>query len=413
MHKFLTALRPRALQRIERIGRADLIVGIPCFNNDTTVTHVIQTAGEGLARHFKELRCVLIVADGGSTDDSREAAEGAELPPYVEKIVTLYRGLPGKGSAMRLFFEAMGGLGARGAVVLDSDLRSIRPEWIRSLARPLIEDGYDFVAPIYTRYKYDGTITNNIAYNLCRALFGRQVRQPIGGDFGFSGRLATHWAQQPVWESDIARFGIDIWMTISAIMEHFKIGQAPLGTKIHDAKDPVTSLGPMFRQVVGTLFSLIEHYDQRWPPLPSAPVPVLGQSIDGEAEAFPVDLPRMIHNYKEGFEHFNTFWREILDPATFEALARVAGASEEEFHLTTEEWAKVVYEFAATFHRWSRDRSRLVDLMCPIYYARVASFMKRTAKMTAPEAETVVEEQAEVFERLRGHLVERWAATSG
>ena len=72
-------------------------------------------------------------------------------------------------------------------VVVDSDLRSIVPEWIELLAGPILKGGYDFVAPLYARYKYDGTITNTVTYPLTRALYGNRIRQPIGGDFGGKG----------------------------------------------------------------------------------------------------------------------------------------------------------------------------------------------------------------------------------
>ena len=53
-------------------------------------------------------------------------------------------------------------------------------------------------------------------------------------------------------------------MTHSAINEGFAVCQARLGAKIHDAKDPASDLGPMFRQVVGTLFRLAGRYEDRW-----------------------------------------------------------------------------------------------------------------------------------------------------
>jgi hypothetical protein len=49
----------------------------------------------------------------------------------------------------------------------------------------------DYIAPYYLRHKYDGTITNGIIYPMTRTLYGKSVRQPIGGEFGFSGSLAT------------------------------------------------------------------------------------------------------------------------------------------------------------------------------------------------------------------------------
>jgi hypothetical protein len=91
---------------------------------------------------------------------------------------------------------------------MDTDLRSITPEWIELLIKPVLEEDYDYVSPYYMRHKYDGTITNTIVYPLTRALYGKRIRQPIGGDFGFSGRLASFYLDKDVWESDVARFGI-------------------------------------------------------------------------------------------------------------------------------------------------------------------------------------------------------------
>jgi len=92
---------------------------------------------------------------------------------------------------------------------------------------------------------------------LTRALFGKRIRQPIGGDFAISKDVAKFYVEQDVWDTDVAHFGIDIWMTINAITQGFRICQTNLGTKIHDAKDPGQHLGPMFRQVLSALFTLM------------------------------------------------------------------------------------------------------------------------------------------------------------
>lgn len=408
--QFVTAIRPPVLRRLERIGRADLVIGVPCFNNQETIGHVIRTLAAGAKKDFPDAKTVLVIADGGSTDDTREVAAEEEIDPFIEKIVAPYRGIGGKGSAFRMIFEIVGHLQAPTCVVCDSDLRSITPEWLQALARPVLEHDFDFVAPLYSRYKYDATITNNFAYNLTQALFGKQIRQPIGGDFGFSLRFARHCQQQDVWVSDVARFGVDIWMTLTAIMENFKICQSYLGAKIHDAKDPASSLGPMFRQVLLTLFTLMELYYPVWSKITrSEAVPLFGSEDEQEPEAFEVDVDRMIENFKQGYQHFEPLWRTVVNPETFQVLTRNYQADREDFYLTTEEWAKIVYDFAATFHQWKRDRARLIDLMTPLYYARAASFVIRTREMTHREAEEVVREQAFTFERMKPYLLERWA----
>ena len=113
--------------------------------------------------------------------------------------------------------------------MVDSDLRSIVPEWIELLAGPIQKGGFDFVAPLYSRYKYDGTITNTVTYPMTRALYGLRIRQPIGGDFGVSGDLVRHYLEQDDWDADVSKFGIDIWMTTKAITGGFAVCQTRLG----------------------------------------------------------------------------------------------------------------------------------------------------------------------------------------
>ncbi len=77
---------------------------------------------------------------------------------------------------------------AKAVVVVDADLKSITPIWIKKFAEPVF-NGTDFVSPLYIRHKYDGTITNNIVFPLVYSLFNKHIRQPIGGDFALSGKL--------------------------------------------------------------------------------------------------------------------------------------------------------------------------------------------------------------------------------
>jgi len=410
--KFHTALRPWINRRLEKIDHVDMVVGIPCFNNDSTIGHVIDMVSEGIAKYYKDLQVLIIISDGGSTDDSRELARDKTVHPFIEKIVTIYRGIPGKGSALRMIFEAADFLKAKVCLLFDSDLRSITFEWIKALADPILNHGHDFVAPVYSRYKYDATITNNIAYNLTRALYGKRVRQPIGGDFGLSRNMIEFFFRygEDIWTTDIARFGIDIWMTTSAIVEDESICQAHLGTKVHDVKDPLENLGPMFRQVVYPLFQLMEDYSDKWKKIKgSTAVPTYGTPVQKEPEAFAVDLPGMIENFKEGFKNLCVFWEKIINPQSFAVLKGLTKKRKiENFLMPTEDWAKIVYDFAATFHQWKRDKGKLVEIMRPLYYARVASFINRTKDMNNKQAEEIIGQQAQTFEKLKPYLLEIW-----
>ena len=407
--KYDTALRQYTSKRIEEIETADILMGIPCYNNEKTITHVVQMVTHGLATHYKDKRSVVLIADGGSTDDTREVAKEFQIKPWQEKLVTIYRGPAGKGTALRSIFEAADRLEVKVCAMVDSDLRSITPDWVRYLIDPILEKGYQFVAPVYIRHKYDGTITNNIVYNLTRVLFGKRIRQPIGGDFAISRDVAKFYAEQDVWETDVARFGIDIWMTISAITQGFRICQSNLGAKIHDAKDPGQHLAPMFRQVLFALFTLMERHESYWKAIKgSEPVETFGYEGYAEPEPVNVDLEGMIELFKTGYKQFSPLWKEIFTKRCFEQIRKTTKMDSANFHFPTDIWCLTIYELAATFHRWESNRYKLLDLMTPLYFGRVASFVRQSWGMSSQEAEALVEEQAVRFEENKDYLIKVW-----
>ena len=406
---YFTALRGYTAKRLEEVDSADILIGIPCYNNETTIVHVIQMVSHGLAKHYRDFKCVIFVADGGSTDDTREVAKEFQIKPWQEKIVSIYRGPGGKGTALRSVFEAAEKLDVRACAVVDADLRSITSDWVFHLLDPVIRKGYQFVAPVYLRHKYDATITNNIVYNLTRALYGKQVRQPIGGDFAFSREVAKFYIEQDVWDTDVARYGIDIWMTTLAITSGFKICQSRLGVKVHDAKDPGQHLGPMFRQVVYILFALMEKFENYWKVIKgSKAVKTFGHKSSIEPEPVAVNLEDMVNRFKVGFQQFSPLWKKIFCKECYEQIQKAAELGTQDFFFPIEVWIQILYELAATFHSWTHNRFKIIELATPLYYGRVASFVRQTWEMTSQEVEKLIEEQALKFEKHKEYLLTLW-----
>ena len=404
--RFESALRRQVLQWIEDIKKIEVLVGIPCYNNEVTISHVVSTAGEGLHRYFQDRRCAILISDGGSLDDTRERAYEAKIPDAIHRHVSIYRGLPGKGTSFRAVFEAADRLQAKAVVVVDSDLRSITPEWIHLLITPILEGRADFVAPLYTRHRYDATITNMIAYPMTRALFGLQVRQPIGGDFGFTGELARLYTLARVWETDITKFGVDIWMILAAICSDKRIAQVFLGTKVHDAKDPAADLSLMFSQVVSTLFFMATRAEPRVKEVSAShPVPILGQV----EQSFPlpdinVHLQALDREFLEGANHFDPMYAHVLNPDNYDQLKRIQREGQD---FPASLWARVLYDFLSIYRVWHRNRRRLVDIMAPLYFGRVASFCREIADLSSEEVEQVVERQSEIFEQEKAYYLKR------
>jgi len=399
---------------------ADILVGIPSYNNARTIGHVVRAVQAGLAKYFPDARAILVNSDGGSTDSTTEIVQSSVVDDFQSvlisrvdtslfKITTPYYGIPGKGSAFRTIFEAARTLDAKACAVVDADLRSITPEWLELLIKPVIERGFDYVAPLYQRHKYDGTITNSIIYPLTRALYGKRVRQPIGGDFGFSGRLAKYYLTKDVWETDVARYGIDIWMTTSAITNGFEICQSYLGAKIHDPKDPGADLSDMLYQVVGAAFDLMETYSENWISVcGSMEVPTFGFRYDVGLESVSVNVERMIEQFRLGVQALPSVWALFLPEACLDRLQRLAVVSREGFRIDDDLWVEIIYGSALAFHRKLMTTQHLLRSLTPLYLGRTASFVLETWDSGPNEVEERIENLCKSFEKQKDRFVEAW-----
>ena len=434
-------LAPALRDAVERVGRADIMVGIPSFRNAATIGHVARAAQAGLVQYFPDLRPVLANADAGSPDGTQRVVVETEPPDYVERILLVrprnrlqrisltypeVDGVGGKGAALRTLFEIARALQVQALVVVDSDLRSILPEWIELLAGPILKGGFDFVAPLYARHKNDGTITNTVTYPLTRALYGLRIRQPIGGDFGVSGDLVDHYLQQDDWTPEVSRFGVDIWMTTTAIAGGFAVCQARLGAKVHDPKDPGADLGPMFSQVLATILRLTERHADRWLGVRgSHDVPAYGFERIVEPPPLEVDLLRLLEAFQHGRLAQGELWDRMLAPATaalVRELASDAGAAADRaaradaprppepgaFSFPDEAWARVIYDVCVAAHRRTLPVERLVAALVPLYFGRVASLLLEVRELNSEQAEAAVERQARAFELVKPYLVAGW-----
>jgi glycosyltransferase involved in cell wall biosynthesis len=406
--------------QLEGVKEADILIGIPSYNNIRTIGHVVRAAMAGLAKYFQGARAVLLNSDGGSTDGTQGEVKRVQIEDFktiltshpvhpIHKIVAPYHGIPGKGSAFRTIFETAKLVNAKACAVVDSDVRSITPEWIELLIRPIYEEGFDYVAPLYARHKFDGTITNSIVYPLTRVLYGKRVRQPIGGDFAFSGVLAKYYLTKDVWETDVARFGIDIWMTTLAIADGYKVCQSYLGAKIHDAKDPGSDLGPMFTQVVSSVYRLMGEYQNLWKGIKeSQSVPTFGFHYEVGLEPIYVNVQRMIENFRLGVKDLMEIWGKVLPHETVLWLESIGRLSDEAFSFPQDLWVRLIYDFAIAYHKGSIHREHLLKTMIPLYLGRVASFVKENQETSANEVEERIESLCKVFEEMKPYLIEGW-----
>jgi glucosylglycerate synthase len=394
------------------ISQADIVVGIPSYNEASLISFPTQQADQGLLKYFGDRSGVIINCDNNSPDDTRKAF--METPTRTPKIyISTEEGAKGKGNNLRNLFAKVVELSAKAAIVVDADLESITPLWIRDLGAPIFES-YDFVAPLYVRHKYDGTLTTNVAYPLTRALYGRRVRQPINGDYGFSGELAKTYIESELWTETAGNFGIDIWMTTVAMRSRLSVVQSFMGKpKIHKAKDQFSGLVDLFRDVVETTFELMCRLDGFWTEVKwSRPTAVFGMGL-GEVEVAPpmeIDTKSLAAIFTDGLHKNRDIYSTILYTENLNKIEEVAGLPAAGFEFPTGLWAKVLYDFAVAYKKKVVPVDELVAVLLPLYYGRTLSFVMETQPMNTQQVEEYIEDQCLQFEKTKPYLLERWSS---
>jgi len=405
-------LEEHILELIRKIGKVDIVIGIPSLNNEATIGKIIRSFGQGLKEYYPGLNCLIINSDGGSTDSTRKIVQSIKPWEGTSIVSTIYRGKPGKGSAFRTIFEIARMLDAKVVVVSDSDTSSITNKWCYNLIEPVLKLGYGYVTPYYVRDKHDATITNAIVYPVTRALYGLRLRQPIGGDFSFSNGALQVFLQKKHWDTFpyISRFGIDIWMTTIAVNEGFRVCQSVLGTKEHEKKDPGLHLLNMFKEVIGTMFELAGYYAYRWRTIiKSNQGFIFGDFKFTEVERIDVNIQNMLEKFHSGQQQFDNLWKIILHQETYNEFMSFINKPKNNIVIPVQVWAKIIYDYVCAYNFAKNEQRELIlNSLAPLYYIRTVSFIKEAEYFDEEIADAVVEGNASVFERLKGYLVKRW-----
>jgi hypothetical protein len=228
-------------------------------------------------------------------------------------------------------------------------------------------------------------------------------------------------------------------MTTSALAGGFAVCQTRLGAKVHDPKDPGADLGPMFRQVVGTLLRLAVRYADQWLPIRgSHDVPVYGFERIIDPPPLEVNTIRLLSELHQGSLTLADRWRQMFAPDNVETLlvlAKEAGKMADgarsrfeamgdtspakattaemaealsRFHFPDDLWSRLIYDLIVTVKRDESQIEQLVAALVPIYFGRVGSFVIENRNVTTEQAEERVERQAREFELLKPYLADRW-----
>jgi trehalose synthase len=400
----------------------DILIGIPFSDQIETLPAVIRIAQEGLQQYLpgKSAAFVIAATHEGKHFSQQISALFKELT-IAGHLFTLDKEITGKGWAMRALMELSASFGSD-LLLIEPDFvrqgqQGIQPSWIYSLYQPL-ELGMDFVLPVFTRPPEAKRAADQLVIPLLVALYGYRVKEPMGGAYGIRKEILHIFLQDTKLfaDTDIGKYGIDIFLTITAIVHDVKICQANLG--IRRKRPSPGEFAVRLRQTVRTMFEQIEYTAQWWlqqgrfikaePPLYGTlvaldPPPAVDLDSSSAIERFRVDFQRTA----------NYLYKKLLDPSLYERLLDLSYTPVGKFSFSSADWAQCIYTFLlAYFFQKEISQEDIVDTVTILSRARAATFMSEVQRFEG-DAKSLVsarlrEEQIRDFSLLRQTFAEHW-----
>ncbi len=425
----------KPFEDVARIGGADIVVGIPFYNEADTIGHVVDVVKEGLTAYYPNKRCVICCAGSPSGDKALKILKEIPLPSGLNHITFLMKSpiVSGKGWALRAIMEVALKLSSD-LVILEADLLSkagedgiegLSPDWLNLLLEPIIKEGVDLVLSRFNRHFLDLPISNHLFRPLIASVYNLEVRDPLGGEFGISSEFLKKYLEDPnVWTREAGSYGVDIWLILKAIIQGANIAEAPLGVKLHRSSPGKQEM--VSREQIKVLFEEIFLSRDYWTKKGKTLSGLLsfGPKEAKRPEEVKINLSAPLVRYRQGFSRFHALYHKILPEGALREAERLAECKPEEFELSSKLWGSIVYEFLLTFCFDRRfTKGDILNGFIPLYEGRVASFAKmlkdlekgledidpeRQEKLLFLEAESEISEEINEFVKQKPAFLSRW-----
>lgn len=340
--------------------------------------------------------CVIINIDSNSSDNTKLIFQKVKTE-FFKKSINI-TSLPGKGKNIIAFFKEIIKKDFDVALTLDADLKSIKPNWVIKFLKPFIVGKCDFVTPVYERSRFEGSTTNHFAYPLVYSFLGRDVRQPIAGDFAFSKGLVKYILKQKQTQN-IRKYGIDIFETIHALKYSKNIHKVKLDRKIHNPS--FSKLEPMFPQVASSALDVIRSLDVE--KLPACEKQSTSIGITDKIEFPHKDQANKLLSRQKKILLRDNLRHRWLGEVKKEIINNI---NNKNFYYSKEIWSDVLSDWIIYVKRKkSKSSTVLANELLPYSVFRTVHFWNKIVNYSRGEVEKEIREQAKmVRERINNKL---------
>lgn len=426
------------LRLAERIGEADIVVGLVFSREAKAVGRACQTAAKGLSSSFPDRKCVLVCVGVKNGQLSHDAAMEAPTGRAAEIIaVPAKHGLStGRHWSLRAAMEIADSLAADLAV-LEADLGATRsgngsnntvPNVIDRMLLPIEQEGIDLVIPKLNGRFFGHPATTHLVRPLLASLFGRNVEGLPRGAFGASAKLLrTYMADlgmtdRNTWDEVIGEHGVDSWLVTTALVNKAAICETSITVKGNGVcPDEDKTVRQQVKAILEQTGANKDWWQQQGAMVYS-PATFGQQESRLTMEATP-DPGALIERYRNAYNEYRGLYGEILSRDAMSELRKLAGCDPDEFGFPSWLWADIAYDFLLTYCLGQLSKTNLLDAFIPICFAREAGFVQGIEALrkrleaalpndaeclTALAAEWEIRQQTEEFVNRRRDFRERW-----
>ena len=407
-----TDITEETKQQVERIGSADVVVGV---------------AGAAPAEDLRE-RAAKIVEELGSSSsplrfvftwpgDASKAPAGAGEEAEDARLATLPFSPPAADEGefwsvvsanQRAVLALAAALNAKACIVVGADMAAFNAHAIQLFTYAILDRQCGLAMPVYPAGKYEGLINSGILCPLSRALFGRRVRFPLTFDFAVSGALCERLGHAAPANG---RSGPPLLWPVTVAATQFPqvpVSQVHINVH-HEVATEGLELSAVLGQLVGSLFQDMELCASHWQRIRgSQPTPTWGNAVDEKADGQAIDSQPMLDSFLLGSRSLDEVWRLVLPPNALLELRRLTRLAPEEFRMPDDLWACIVYDFALAYRLRTISRVHLLGAFTPLYLGWVASWVHEVSAMTSTAAEQRLEQAARAWEEKKPYLLSRW-----
>ncbi len=402
-----------ASERIEQSGTADIVIGLVDQNAAGNVSAIAGTIRTGLASLSQNARTLVVLRNSSTGSTQAESLDaladdalrlGTYSSPEIHSSVTAAESI---SNAYRSIWSISERFGARACVVIASSIETVTPAWIQGLVQPLLERDIDLVAPCYVPHEFEGLLNRAILQPLIRALYGKQIQNPFGPDFGFSARLFPSLLQ-----IDPARTRYEGAHQLALVGPHaiargFRVCQAYLGKRVYPPVD-WKHVDSVLAEILGPLFLGVERDAPFWQHIRnSEAVPMYGDPLPRAEETVVVDTQRLLEPFRLGFRNLQEIWGLVLPPTVLFELKKADRLPPEQFRIPDELWARIVYDFALAHRLRIIARDHLLRAMTPLYLGWLTSYALEV-NAGGDGLQRREDRLCTAYESEKSYLVSRW-----